>query len=178
MRPTQSLVKEALINTLNSYFIGNEVVWDDLKILDLFAGSGSVGFEFLSNGASSVTFVESERACLKTLKANIQALGLQDQTRVIAASLPLALKRITQKPFDLIFLDPPYLQVSRDFDLVLATITKLISGTFVKPGGLLILEYNDMSCGNALIESFSQQLELVKSKRFGDSFLFFYRVVS
>jgi 16S rRNA (guanine966-N2)-methyltransferase len=177
IRPTQAIVKEALINTLRSYLPLIEQSWENLNALDLFAGSGAVGLELLSNAAGFVTFVESETDCLKTIKNNIQTLGLNKETKVIAGRLPLILKKIKQKPFNLVFLDPPYLDRDKDSKAVWETINKLISESFISKNGLLILEYNDISCEKALSESFSEALEKLKTKRFGDSFLFFYKFI-
>lgn len=104
-RPTSDRVREAIFNSLHS---GDLVV--DAAVLDLFAGSGALGIEALSRGAAHATFVESDRAALATLRANIQRCGLTDRATVVASSAERFLDRsaVVGRPFDLALLDPPY----------------------------------------------------------------------
>lgn len=80
--------------------------FDDLKVLDLFAGSGALGLEALSRGAAHCTFVEQDRAALDALEANIAKLGAKPQSDVRRSSV-LSLGSAI-KPYDLILMDPPY----------------------------------------------------------------------
>jgi 16S rRNA (guanine966-N2)-methyltransferase len=79
--------------------------FEGLKVADLYAGSGALGFEALSRGAEHATFVETDRAALKAIEVNAKALGPNDRIAVraiSATSLPAG------QPFDLVFADPPY----------------------------------------------------------------------
>jgi 16S rRNA (guanine966-N2)-methyltransferase len=100
VRPTPARVKEALFSIL-----GQRV--DDAQILDLFAGSGALGFEALSRGAAHATFVESHRLTAAALTRTADALALRDRCTVIAALAERAVTRLTG-PYDIIFADPPY----------------------------------------------------------------------
>ena len=100
-RPTADRVREALFSMLASR-LGS---FDDLKVADLFAGSGALGFEALSRGAAHVTFVENDRRAQAALKANAERLDVTDRVRVVGGSA-LALPR--SEAFDLILADPPY----------------------------------------------------------------------
>lgn len=102
-RPTRSLVREAAFNMLQGQFEGG-------CVLDLFAGSGALGFEALSRGAAHAIFVDQDRRALAAIKANINSLGVQHCTTLIAGDWRQALGRLSQEgqAIDLVFLDPPY----------------------------------------------------------------------
>jgi 16S rRNA (guanine966-N2)-methyltransferase len=101
-RPTADRTRETLFSMLTSR-LGS---FEDLQILDLFAGSGALGLEALSRGAANCTFVEQDRAALDALEANIAKLGAKQQTEIRRGSaLMLGAAR---DPFDLILMDPPY----------------------------------------------------------------------
>lgn len=100
-RPTADRTRETLFSMLASR-LGS---FDGLRVADLYAGSGALGFEALSRGAAHATFVETDRAALKAIEVNGAALGASDRIAVramSAASLPVG------QPFDLVFADPPY----------------------------------------------------------------------
>jgi 16S rRNA (guanine966-N2)-methyltransferase len=103
VRPTADRVKEALFSSLSPGLIG-------ASVLDVFAGSGALGLEALSRGATHVTFVEQDRRALDALRTNIATVALPgtevlagDARRVLAGATALA-----GSPFDLVLLDPPY----------------------------------------------------------------------
>jgi 16S rRNA (guanine966-N2)-methyltransferase len=98
-RPTADRVREALFSMLVSR-LGS---FEDLRVADLFAGSGALGLESLSRGARSVTFVESDPKAIAVIRRNAETLGTSVQVLTGSA---LALPR--SEPFDLIFADPPY----------------------------------------------------------------------
>ncbi len=99
-RPTSDRVKESLFNILGSK-VYNAIC------LDLFAGSGNLGLEALSRNAKKCIFVDHDLQAIRTIKENIVALQVNDQTKVLYMDYQKAL-RLLKEPFDLIFLDPPY----------------------------------------------------------------------
>jgi 16S rRNA (guanine966-N2)-methyltransferase len=101
-RPTSDRARESLFNVLAHSF-GIE----DVKVLDLFAGSGALGFEALSRGAAHITFVEKNRAALAAIEANIAAMGLKNEVSVVKTDVYDWLKA-DRGTFDLVFADPPY----------------------------------------------------------------------
>lgn len=101
-RPTADRTREALFSMLISR-IGS---FEDLRILDLFAGSGALGLEALSRGAAHCTFVEQDPSALKALESNIETLNTKDKAHIKQSSA-LTLGKSSQL-FDIIFLDPPY----------------------------------------------------------------------
>ncbi len=101
-RPTADRTRETLFSMLTSR-LGS---FEELAVLDLFAGSGALGLEALSRGAATCTFVEHDAAALKALETNIEKLGAKvksDIRRSSVLSLGSAIK-----PFDLVLMDPPY----------------------------------------------------------------------
>lgn len=101
-RPTADRTRETLFNMLASR-LGS---FNDLRIADLFAGSGALGIEALSRGAAHCLFVEQDEAALKTIRANIEALDARARADIRAGSV-MSLGPAAQ-PYDLILLDPPY----------------------------------------------------------------------
>ena len=100
-RPTGDRVREVLFSMLASR-LGS---FEDLRVADLYAGSGALGLEALSRGAQFACFVEQDARAIAAIRANIEALGAADRTQVQARSVD-ALP--SQRPFDLVFADPPY----------------------------------------------------------------------
>ncbi|MBI4388267.1 MAG: 16S rRNA (guanine(966)-N(2))-methyltransferase RsmD [Candidatus Omnitrophica bacterium] len=103
-RPMMDRIKETVFNILGG---APEGAW----VLDLFAGSGSLGLEALSRGAAIVYFVDSEEGPCSVIRKNLQSLGIRrDQTKIYQMAVIQALRRIHKQglKFDLIFLDPPF----------------------------------------------------------------------
>lgn len=99
-RPTTDKVREATFNALGSL----DVVRDAL-VVDLYAGSGALGIEALSRGAEHCTFVERDRTALRTLRNNIETLGLGGRAKIVPGDALVFVKRIAA---DLVLADPPY----------------------------------------------------------------------
>jgi 16S rRNA (guanine966-N2)-methyltransferase len=102
VRPTPARVKEALFSILADRV-------DNAKVLDLFAGTGALGFEALSRGAAHATFVEQHRPTADALRGTADAFGLADRTTVLAVPAERA-ARMVEGRYDLVFADPPYAQ--------------------------------------------------------------------
>lgn len=101
-RPTQAKLRQALFNSLQAQIPG-------AKVLDLFAGSGALGFEALSRGAEQVVFVESARSPLKLIEKNAQLLDVLGQSQILGDSVASVVHRLRGlAPFDLVLADPPY----------------------------------------------------------------------
>lgn len=102
VRPTPARVKEALFSILGSRI-------DGARVLDVFAGTGALGFESLSRGAAHATFVESHRATAAAISTAAAGLGLRERCTVIAAPAERAAPRLRDR-YDIVFADPPYAQ--------------------------------------------------------------------
>ena len=127
-RPTSDRVRETLFSMLASR-IGS---FEGLRIADLFAGSGALGFEALSRGAAQAAFVETHQKAAAAIRTNAEKLGAKDRVQVLASSA-LALPR--SDPFDLIFADPPYASGSGS-----AVVEAVIAANWLTPGGWLCVE--------------------------------------
>jgi 16S rRNA (guanine966-N2)-methyltransferase len=125
-RPTSDRVREGLFSSLGGDLTGR-------AFLDLYAGSGAIGLEAASRGASPVVLVEREASALAAARANVTSLGLtQVQVRSEAAARFLAASAVLS--FDIVFLDPPY---SDPVDDVLAQI---VEGGWVTADGIVVVE--------------------------------------
>ncbi|MBO4369518.1 MAG: 16S rRNA (guanine(966)-N(2))-methyltransferase RsmD [Desulfovibrio sp.] len=103
-RPAMGRTREALFSMLEARGLFDS----DIRVLDIFAGSGSLAFEAISRGAKEAVLLEQSPAVLACIEANIRALGLEDCVTVIAKDALRVLRRGTEEGFDLVFLDPPY----------------------------------------------------------------------
>ncbi len=127
VRPTTDKVKQALFSVLASNI-------HDADILDLFAGSGSLGIEALSRGARHVTFVDQSMLCKRTIEKNLSGLDITDKATVVKSEALSFVRQCTQA-FDLIFMDPPY-------NKGLASKTVPHVYTLLKIGGILAIEHS------------------------------------
>ena len=102
-RPTDARSREMLFNILGARII-------EARFLDLYGGTGSVGLEALSRGASFCVFIEQNASACRVIKANLKALGLSERAQVWNASVKSALKRLQEDEtqFDIVFCDPPF----------------------------------------------------------------------
>ena len=101
VRPTSDRVREAWFSILQQSI-------PDARVLDLFAGSGALGFEALSRGAVAVDFVETHRASLAALKANAEALKVEGRVTIHRSDALRFAERLQPGAYDLAFADPPY----------------------------------------------------------------------
>ena len=134
-RPTSDRARQAIFNILE------HAAWSpgvrDARVIDLFAGSGALGFEALSRGAAFCLFVETDEAARGAIRENVEAMGLFGATRVHRRdATDLGVRPGADGPaFDLAFLDPPYAK-----GLGEAALGKLAAGGWLKPGATVVLE--------------------------------------
>ena len=124
IRPTTDNVKESVFNIIQFDIEGR-------RVLDLFAGTGQLGIECLSRGASSAVFVDQSRDAVKIVKENLKACGL---TGTVVQADALSFLRTCGK-FDIIFVDPPY-----DSDLYESVLNTVNSIDILSDGGIIICE--------------------------------------
>jgi 16S rRNA (guanine966-N2)-methyltransferase len=130
-RPATARVRSSIFSRLDARF--------DLsgaRVLDLYAGSGSLGLEALSRGAAHVTFVDSSRAAAATIAKNLRAFGLVDAARMLTADVMRALADLgaADDRFDLVFVDAPYAN-----DLSAAVLAALVATDLVAPQGFIVV---------------------------------------
>lgn len=127
-RPMADRMKEALFSALGDL--------SGLKVLDLYAGSGSLGLEALSRGADHATFVENARDAILKLEQNIEATGFADRSEVVWSDVASMLARDALERVDLIFLDPPY---SMALASVQSNLEAIVMGGFLGDDGRVVL---------------------------------------
>ena len=134
-RPLRDLVKESIFNLL-MHSKKFKVNFDNSKILDLFSGSGSFGFECLSRGSKKVDFVESYSKALNVLSKNISILNVKDKCRIINSDCfnYLESNQIKSNEYNIIFIDPPYKE--RKLNLI---INKIKALKILKKDGLIVI---------------------------------------
>jgi 16S rRNA (guanine966-N2)-methyltransferase len=134
-RPTSDRARQAVFNVLE------HAAWAEplsgARVLDLYAGSGALGFEAISRGADFCLFVETDEAARGAIRENAEAFGLFGRTRVHRRSaIDLGVRPGSAgEAFDIAFLDPPYGQ-----GLGEQTLARLAEGDWLKPGALAVLE--------------------------------------
>lgn len=131
-RPMRDFVREAVFSMLGDRVRG-------ARVLDLFAGSGSLGLEALSRGASEAVFVDRGRDPIRVIQENLDILGMQSRGRVVRAEILEFLRHYasTERPFDLIFIDPPF---RIDVNYRQEVLNKLIEGGFLGPSSVVVME--------------------------------------
>ena len=149
IRPTKGVVREAIFNVLSKRI-------QDADVLDVFAGSGALGLEAVSRGASSCVFIENNA---KTLMKNIKNLAASSRIKTIKDDFRVGLRRLRKKEFDIIFLDPPY------------------HGNYIEKTTRLILLYNLLKNKGMIVAEHHSSEELIlpdgllilKRKNYGDT---------
>ncbi len=130
VRPATDRVRQTLFNMLV-----NRLDFDDLSVLDLFAGSGSLGIEALSRGAARAVFVEANRRAVEFLERNLDHLGCTGRSEVLSVDSVEYLHH-SGETFGLVFADPPY-----SFDATASLPSLAFSRNVVAPGGYLLIEH-------------------------------------
>lgn len=131
-RPTLDRVKESLFGILQ-FEIRSK------RVLDLFAGSGNLGLEALSRGASFAFFCDASRAAVRVVEANIQKLGFENRSKVLNCSFEAAIAALARsgERVDIVFLDPPYASGLHEKALL-----ALRNSAILAPGAILIAEHD------------------------------------
>jgi 16S rRNA (guanine966-N2)-methyltransferase len=159
VRPTSDRLRETLFNVIAPRIEG-------ARFLDLCAGSGAVGIEALSRGASHATFVDRSRRSCTLIEANLELCRVpEEQQEIYSSEASEFLRQTSSAPWDIIFFDPPY---KEDY---LKTLTFLGSSKLLNDDGLLIVEHHHK---NTLPETLGD-LRRTRVLKQGDSSLSFYQ---
>jgi 16S rRNA (guanine(966)-N(2))-methyltransferase RsmD len=165
-RPTQSRLRQALFNSIQAHV-------SQAVVLDLFSGSGALGFEALSRGASRIVFVENSRAAQRLIEQNAKDLGVSGQIEILSEGLPRAWKRVAERaPFHLVLADPPYAE-GWELDLLI----KQAWETLLLPEGLFVIEWGVQKSKFEALPDQAGRLVKVREKNYGDSALSTYQLV-
>lgn len=153
-RPTMERVKESLFA-----IIQNNI--DEAKVLDLFAGSGNLGIEAISEGAAHATLVDHNKIAIKTIEKNSKNLQIEKQLRIIHADYHKALDILKNESFDIIFLDPPY--KTNDIEESMKLIEKY---QLLEKEGIIICE--SFSLDKVI---YPMEYTEIKNKKYGDKYI-------
>lgn len=159
VRPTTALVRGAIFSILYSML---DREW---QALDLYAGTGALGIEALSQGAKWVDFVEHNHRCCESIKRNLETTGFASQAKVYCLSVDKALTTL-DKVYDVVFLDPPYDDPSLE-----NTLAKLFSSKLVGPKSTVVVQHSTRQRLPADFHKF----HMIKNRRYGDTSISFYR---
>ncbi|OQX70656.1 MAG: 16S rRNA (guanine(966)-N(2))-methyltransferase RsmD [Candidatus Cloacimonas sp. 4484_275] len=146
-RPTTDFLREVIFSVVFD--------WEDKTVLDLFAGSGSLGFEAISRGANSVDFVDASEKAIKTILKNKHKLGCEN-CRIHKKRVNSFLRKCETK-FDMIFLDPPY-----EKNLVNDTLNIIFENRLLRTGGIIIAEH---SVYEKIDEKFREKIQNEKTTK-------------
>lgn len=155
-KPMGERIRNAMFNR-----IGEEI--RGARVLDAFAGTGSVGLEALSRGASFVTFVERDKIAQKILQKNVLSLGAENESEIIRTTVNNWLETAEPEMYDIILADPPY------HDLQLSTVSRLFG--LLKPKGLMVLSHTGRGEGPNLENS----IVVVDNRSYGNATLTSFR---
>ncbi len=185
-RPTSDKVKGALFSMIETLLAaerpiqggaavaagepGSPELWQDLTVLDLYAGTGALGIEALSRGAAWCDFVEANAAARRVIEQNLRVTGLADRARIIALDVERvvrgAARAALHAPYGVCLMDPPY-----NDPRVVAVIGELAASDLLAPGALVAIEHSRRV---ALSDAYDG-LSLVRERRHGDTVLSIYR---
>jgi 16S rRNA (guanine966-N2)-methyltransferase len=133
LRPTADRVRESMFNILLHGIEGLDI--EGARVIDLFAGTGALGLEALSRGASYCLFVEEAVEARALIRSNVEAMGLMGVTKIYRRDATSLGPAAPHQPFDLAFLDPPYGQ-----GLAEKALRALIEGNWLKAGAIAVVE--------------------------------------
>jgi 16S rRNA (guanine(966)-N(2))-methyltransferase RsmD len=161
VRPTSSKVREALFDIMRDKIVGASFV-------DLYAGTGTVGFEALSRGAHKAIFVEPNRLRAQAIKENAFRLGLIEKATVVEKKADEFLRKASseKKSFDIFFVDPPYFSEEIMNILPMIAEKRLLYDT----GTVIVEHFHKRSLPESV-----DKLKMVKSYRYGDAMLTIYK---
>ena len=163
LRPTADKTRKAIFDMLQGQMEGK-------RVLDLFSGTGALGFEALSSGARFVTFVEKEKNQAALIQKNLITLGMSDKARVMIGDFLMGVEELSreEESFDFIFIDPPY-----DKGLGEKAMTVFSQSRLILDGGFIILECRKSETLPKVEDSFT----CLKNKIYGDSRILVYRCI-
>ncbi|MBI3332666.1 MAG: 16S rRNA (guanine(966)-N(2))-methyltransferase RsmD [Candidatus Omnitrophica bacterium] len=164
VRTTLDHVRQAIFNLLGERVEG-------ARVLDLFSGSGALGIEALSRGASHVTFLDRSLFCIRTLQANLRNLEEDDRCAVLRSDALTGIRNLAKRGalFDLVLLDPPY-----GGPLAIKSLNALADCAILLPSGLVVTEHDKRHPLPPKVESKAGRLILQRRERYGDTALTIY----
>lgn len=159
-RPTMDRVKESLFAMIQGHV-------KDAICLDLFAGSGNLGIEALSNGCKKVFFIDRSKEAIRTIAKNIETFSLSSRASMERKDYVEALKDFTKikQKFNLVFLDPPYQE-----EYIPIAFSRLEQGNLLEKGALVVCEVSNL----AFLPT-ETSLIRYKERKYGDKYVVIYK---
>ena len=161
-RPTMDRVKASLFGSIQNYIEGSVV-------LDLFAGSGNLGIEAISNGCSKCYFIDNNMKCIKVIKDNVNTFHIEDNSIIIHQDYLKILTyfRDNSVKFDIIFVDPPY-----QYQIVNQLLDLVREYNILNDNGIIVLEYSKDK-----LEEYKAGYKIIKNKKYGDKYISIYKKI-
>lgn len=162
VRPTTDRVKESLFNMINSYIM-------DSNILDLFAGTGSLGIECLSRGAKNCVFVDKSKDSINIVRSNVKKARVENESTILNVDFKDAVKRLStqNQKFDVIFMDPPYYE-----NMFIECLKSIDKFNLLDEDGIIVVEHDTKE----LFEDSIGRLNKSREKKYGNTTLTFYKL--
>ena len=162
-RPTTDKVKEAVFQVMGPFFEGG-------RVLDLFAGSGSLGIEALSRGMDTAVFVDKQAKAVHIIKENLKAVRMEEQSEVFRTDAHRAIKAAAKRSlaFDLILLDPPYKKLNYE-----QLFNEISENKLIKQGGVIYCEHDP----SEQLPKETEALSIIKQQEYSNTIaITIYRV--
>lgn len=150
MRPTTDFAKESLFNILNNYFD-----FEEIHVLDLFSGTGSISYEFASRGCKDIIAVDGNFKCFSYIRSTAEKFRF-DSIKVVKSDV-FAFLRASKKTYDVIFADPPY-----DMGAMVDIPAIVFENNLLEPEGWLIIEHSPDT-------DFSKHERLLEQRKYGNT---------
>lgn len=162
VRPTTDRVKESLFNIINSYVL-------DSNVLDLFAGTGSLGIECLSRGANKCVFVDKSKESMSIVKSNIKKAKVENESITLNTDFKNAIISLGNKgeKFNIIFMDPPYYK-----NMFFDALSLVDENNLLDEDGIIVVEHDT-------VDGFPENVGRLyknRDKKYGKTTLTFYKM--
>ncbi|NDV19782.1 16S rRNA (guanine(966)-N(2))-methyltransferase RsmD [Pseudodesulfovibrio sp. JC047] len=164
-RPATMKVRESIFSML----MARGVDFATVRVIDMFAGSGSLGVECLSRGATTAWFIEKSSKAAGLIRKNLADLGVaRESARVVSKDLFGVLSQKPEIPFDLVFIDPPYGK-----DLLVPALEKALQKGWIAPGALVLAEVE--TAVKAPTEGPIAEMDVLTDREYGQTRIFLWR---
>ena len=160
-RPTLDRVKESIFNIIQKDI-------EDSTVLDLFAGSGAIGLEFLSRGAKRAVLCDNSKDAIKIIKQNVQKTHFEEKAEVYNIEFIKLIERLQNQKFDIIYIDPPYVT-----DFIKISLEKIIECKLINENSKIIVETDDET--RILNQIEKMDVEITNKRKYGRATIIFLK---
>lgn len=160
-RPTLDRVKESIFNIIQKDI-------EDSTVLDLFAGSGAIGLEFLSRGAKRAVLCDNSKDAIKIIKQNVQKTHFEEKAEVYNIEFIKLIERLQNQKFDIIYIDPPYVT-----NFIKISLEKIIECKLINENSKIIVETDDET--RILNQIEKMDVEITDKRKYGRATIIFLK---